>query len=121
MLAHFMVLWNILRSFGIFLWPFGNVVVIWCSFPRFGKLRQEKSGNPALNLQSLTDPIKIPTLVSSFLKNQGPMLWFLECFGRKTLSKMLLFLTQNVANFLYIMILTIVLFKKIADFVPESL
>jgi hypothetical protein len=29
------------------LWPFGNVVVIWYIFPRFGILCQEKSGNPA--------------------------------------------------------------------------
>jgi hypothetical protein len=29
------------------LWSFGNVVVIWYIFPRFGKLCQEKSGNPA--------------------------------------------------------------------------
>jgi hypothetical protein len=31
------------------LWPFGNVVVIWYIFPRFGKLCQEKSGNPDAN------------------------------------------------------------------------
>jgi hypothetical protein len=30
------------------LWPFGNVVVIWNIFPRFGMLCQEKSGNPGL-------------------------------------------------------------------------
>jgi hypothetical protein len=30
------------------LWPFGNLVVIWYIFPRFGILCQEKSGNPAL-------------------------------------------------------------------------
>jgi hypothetical protein len=52
-LVYFMVIWNILQSFGIFyghlvyLWPFGNVVVICYIFPRFGILRQEKSGNPA--------------------------------------------------------------------------
>jgi hypothetical protein len=39
MLAYFMVIWNIL-------WPFGNVVVIWCIFPHFGILCSEKSGNP---------------------------------------------------------------------------
>jgi hypothetical protein len=39
-LAYFMVIWYIL-------WPFGNVVVIWYIFPRFGLLCQEKSGNPA--------------------------------------------------------------------------
>jgi hypothetical protein len=33
------------------LWPFGNVVVIWYSFPRFGTLCQEKSGNPVANRQ----------------------------------------------------------------------
>jgi hypothetical protein len=36
--------------FGIFyghiLWQFGNVVVIWYIFSRFGILCQEKSGNP---------------------------------------------------------------------------
>jgi hypothetical protein len=47
MLVYFMVIWNILRSFGIgILWPFGNVVVIWYIFPRFCILCQEKSGNP---------------------------------------------------------------------------
>jgi hypothetical protein len=34
------------RSFGIFYWAFGNLVVIWYSFTRFGMLCQEKSGNP---------------------------------------------------------------------------
>jgi hypothetical protein len=36
---HFTVIWYIL-------WPFGNVVLIWYIFPRFGILCQEKSGNP---------------------------------------------------------------------------
>jgi hypothetical protein len=27
-------------------WPFGNLVAMWCIFPSFGILRQEKSGNP---------------------------------------------------------------------------
>jgi hypothetical protein len=31
------------------LWPFGNVVVVWYLSPRFGKLCQEKSGNPVIN------------------------------------------------------------------------
>jgi hypothetical protein len=30
------------------IWPFGNSVVIWYIFQSFGKLRREKSGNPAL-------------------------------------------------------------------------
>jgi hypothetical protein len=34
------------------LWPFGNLVAIWDSFPRFGILCQEQSGNP-VSLQVL--------------------------------------------------------------------
>jgi hypothetical protein len=30
-------------------WPFGNLVATWDSFPRFGLLCQEKSGNPEQN------------------------------------------------------------------------
>jgi hypothetical protein len=33
------------------LWPFGNVVVIWYIFPRFGILCQETSGNPTSQQQ----------------------------------------------------------------------
>jgi hypothetical protein len=40
MVVYFMVILYIL-------WPFGNVVVLWYIFPRFGILCQEKSGNPA--------------------------------------------------------------------------
>jgi hypothetical protein len=39
MLLYFTAIWYIL-------WPFGNVVVIWYTFPSFGILCQEKSGNP---------------------------------------------------------------------------
>jgi hypothetical protein len=39
-LEYFTVTWYIL-------WPLGNVVVIWYIFSRFGKLCQDKSGNPA--------------------------------------------------------------------------
>jgi hypothetical protein len=50
----FLLIWNILRSFGVhILWPFGNVMVIWYIFPRFGILCQEKSGN--LGLEGLLD------------------------------------------------------------------
>jgi hypothetical protein len=34
---------------GYILWPFGNVVVIWYIFPRFGIFLQGKSGNPAVD------------------------------------------------------------------------
>jgi hypothetical protein len=40
-LEYFTVIWLIL-------WPFGNVVVFWYIFPRFGILCQEISGNPAV-------------------------------------------------------------------------
>jgi hypothetical protein len=33
------------------IWPLGNVVVIWYISPRFGKLCQEKSGNPVINVE----------------------------------------------------------------------
>jgi hypothetical protein len=46
-----MVIWNILRPFGIIYGHFGKVVVIWYIFPRFGILHQEKSGNPAHDLK----------------------------------------------------------------------
>jgi hypothetical protein len=47
MLVCFIVIWNILLSFGIhILWSFGNVVVFWYIFHRLGILCQEKSGNP---------------------------------------------------------------------------
>jgi hypothetical protein len=49
MLVYFMVIWNILRSFGTLHGHFGNVVVIWYIFLRFGMLCQEKSGNPDSN------------------------------------------------------------------------
>jgi hypothetical protein len=51
--------WIILWTFGIFfghwvylhiVFPFGNVVVVWYIFPRFGILCQEKSGNPVLEI-----------------------------------------------------------------------
>jgi hypothetical protein len=42
-LEYFTVIWYILL-------PFDNVVVIWNFFSRFGKLCQEKSGNPAVEL-----------------------------------------------------------------------
>jgi hypothetical protein len=34
------------------LFPFGNFVVIWYIFPRFGILDQEKSGNPVPEFSS---------------------------------------------------------------------
>jgi hypothetical protein len=46
-----MFIWNILRPFGIFYGHFGNVVIIWYIFHRFGVLCQEKSGNPAQQQQ----------------------------------------------------------------------
>jgi hypothetical protein len=42
-LEYFTAIWYIV-------WSFGNVVVIWYIFPRFGILCQEKSGNPVQDL-----------------------------------------------------------------------
>jgi hypothetical protein len=53
MLVYFMAIWSILRSLGIFCGP---LVFFW-SFgiflPRFGRLGQEKSCNPAAEASSL--------------------------------------------------------------------
>jgi hypothetical protein len=46
MLVYFIIIWNILRSFGIF---YGHLVMLWkfwYIFSRFGILCQEESGNP---------------------------------------------------------------------------
>jgi hypothetical protein len=54
-LVYFMAIWNILQPFGIFLWPFGNLVGIWYIFPRFGILNHDKkSGNPEPNIKHAT-------------------------------------------------------------------
>jgi hypothetical protein len=51
-LVHSLAIWNILQPLGTF---FGHLVIyilaIWYILPRFGILCQEKSGNPALDLQ----------------------------------------------------------------------
>jgi hypothetical protein len=39
------------------LWPFGNLATIWCPFPRFGNLCQEKSGNPASKSLEMTGTV----------------------------------------------------------------
>jgi hypothetical protein len=40
-------IWNIIHTAILYiLWPFGNLVANWHISPRFGILRQEKSGNP---------------------------------------------------------------------------
>jgi hypothetical protein len=41
-----------ITAIGYILWPFGNLVAIWCIFPHVGKLCREKSGNHALLQQS---------------------------------------------------------------------
>jgi hypothetical protein len=42
-----MTIWSILRPLEIFCGHMVYFVMIWCIFPRFGILDQEKSGNPA--------------------------------------------------------------------------
>jgi hypothetical protein len=55
-----MVIWYIL-------WPFGNVMVNWYIFPRFGKLCQEKSGNPVRNVKNCFKPGGCENIANSFL------------------------------------------------------
>jgi hypothetical protein len=52
-LLEIMIIWNILQPLCIFYGHFGNFLVIWYIFPRFGALYQEKSGNPGLILAFL--------------------------------------------------------------------
>jgi hypothetical protein len=63
-LEYFLVIWYIL-------WPFGNVVVIWYIFPRFGILRQELSGNPGLNKRNITnvDSLNLANTIESVLES----------------------------------------------------
>jgi hypothetical protein len=42
-----MAIWKILQTFGRFYGHFAYLEVIWYIYPRFGKLYQGKSGNPA--------------------------------------------------------------------------
>jgi hypothetical protein len=51
-LVYFMDIWSILRTF---YWHLVNFLIIWCIFPQFGILYQEKSGNPALDHDSVVD------------------------------------------------------------------
>jgi hypothetical protein len=56
-LAYVTVIWNITyTSIWYILWPFGNVLLIWYIFPRFGILRREKSGNPAIYVRKNPNP-----------------------------------------------------------------
>jgi hypothetical protein len=47
MLIHFMTIWNILQTFGIFYNYLAHFVFIWYISPGFGIMYQEISGNPA--------------------------------------------------------------------------
>jgi hypothetical protein len=51
--VHSLAILNVLRPFGTFFGPFGNLVAIRYLFPRFGILCQEKSGNPVLEYNVL--------------------------------------------------------------------
>jgi hypothetical protein len=53
MLVYFKIIWNILRSFGIFYGPFCNVVVIWyIYFPSFWYIVSRKIWQPCFRVNS---------------------------------------------------------------------
>jgi hypothetical protein len=54
MQVYFMLICNMLQSLGLFYGHFGNVVVLWYIFPRFGILCHEKSGNPGMYVKFST-------------------------------------------------------------------
>jgi hypothetical protein len=56
MLKYFMDIWSILQPFGILYGHLVYVMVICYIFPHFGKLYQEKSGNPGFKPKFLTKP-----------------------------------------------------------------
>jgi hypothetical protein len=49
-----MAIWNILQTFGIIYDHLVQFVFIWYIFSGFGIIRQEKSGNPALEAQNIS-------------------------------------------------------------------
>jgi hypothetical protein len=57
---------------GYILWAFGNFVVIWYFFRRFGILYQEQSGNPGFELMVQLGPDCLPSFVSAALKFLPP-------------------------------------------------
>jgi hypothetical protein len=77
-LEYFTVIWNSL-------WPFGNVVVIWFIFPRFVRLCQEKSGNPAAVKELTRQSIAFSSVVAAFQPN-FPNLSELICFAFEPIS-----------------------------------
>jgi hypothetical protein len=77
--TYFMAIRNIFWQFGIFyVWPFGNLVAIWYTFPRFGIFYQQKSGNPDVFNQILPHPYfrsdmsteKGPAIIESWFESR---------------------------------------------------
>jgi hypothetical protein len=62
------VIWNILR-------PFGNLLVIWYIFPRFGILCQEKSGNHDTEMINIVRMTREIAKCSTFCKKGKNFLW----------------------------------------------
>jgi hypothetical protein len=54
MLKYFMAIWNILQTFEIIYDHLVQFVFIWYIFSGFGIMRQEKSGNPAVEAQNIS-------------------------------------------------------------------
>jgi hypothetical protein len=64
-------------AIGYITWPFGNLVVFWYIFPRFGTLNHEKSGNPGLVIITEAFQLKMDRLtIQPFLE---PMHFFIFC------------------------------------------
>jgi hypothetical protein len=59
MLVYFMIIWNIFRPLGVFLWPFGAVCghFVHIFFPVLVCLDLEKSGNPGPNACNKRQPV----------------------------------------------------------------
>jgi hypothetical protein len=85
MLVYFKDIWSILRPFDIFYSHLKYFIVIWYTylvvlcytFPRFGILHQEKSGNPGLRMRFLSrNEIERKHFFSSFSQIKSHLQFF---------------------------------------------
>jgi hypothetical protein len=75
MLLHFYTIWYILRTFGIFFLLVGMFYGHLGNFSRFGKLQQEKSGNPAASNDSAYNFFEATRTYVHRLKKENPKNW----------------------------------------------
>jgi hypothetical protein len=103
MLVYFMFIWNI----WYILWPFGNVVVIWYIFPRFGIFCVEKIWQPRLRLTFL--PLnksnqEIEVAFRDKIRDNCARFPRKQCQGLLTISNRRLWMNGSIVSDLFIYI-----------------